>query len=419
MNDEEFKMSKEEIKDKSEERKDTAKKAESKTNDNTSKQSGKKGGSSNKLMVEIIACVVAVAAIVVAMIFVLKGKEKKYDLTHLETKEPTVFDAGNVECWYDVTKNSYYSDKKGKNQISPESVFLYVFDYNTTGVVKYDQDGIVYYVKGGTVDKTYTGFAKDENKDWYYFTKGVNDASLNDVIKGSVYGEDAWWCVKGGKVAFIDTVAENSNGWWNIVKGKVVFEDTIATDENGSWYCKGGKVDFGYTGEFAFEKKIYDIKGGKVMSVKDDPKYEGKVEYYVDKSESKDVVTSENEKTLIKGFKSFESATGVRPYLYIIESLPSDTLDDYLEELAGEVFGSNDGIIIVYVDFEDMFWIYTPEGSSIGLKDKTKITEAIRKNQDESDRAARFGNALKSVGKKLSVATEKSSEEATEATTEE
>ena len=402
-----------ENKDKNAKQKDAVKKTENKAKENTSKQTEKKGGSGNKLMVEIIACVVAVVAIVVAMIFVLKNKEKKHDLTHLEAKDATVFDAGNIECWYDVTKDKYYSDKKGKNEIDADSVFIYAFDKNISGFYRNESDGAGYYVKGGTVDKSFTGFAKDGN-DWYYFTKGVNDASYDDVIKGTVYGEEAWWCVKGGKVAFVDTVAENSNGWWNIVKGKVVFEDTIATDENGSWYCKGGKVDFGYTGEFEFEKKIYDIKGGKVMSVKDDPKYAGKVEYYVDKSESKDVVTSENENTLIKGFKYFESKTGIRPYLYIIETLPSDTLDDYLEQLSNDIFGADEGIIIVYVDFEDMFWVYTREGSSIGLKDKTKITEAIRKNQDEPDRAARFGNALKSAAKKLSVSQEESTEASTE-----
>ena len=47
-------------------------------------------------------------------------------------------------------------------------------------------------------------------------------------------------------------------------------------------------------------------------------------------------------------------------------------------------------------------------------KADTRDTEAIRKNQDEPDRAARFGNALKSAAKKLSVSQEESTEASTE-----
>ena len=386
-------MNKEDIKENSKtETKDTKVKSE--------KPSTKKDGSNNKIIIEIVSCLVAIVAIVLAMIFILKGKENKDNITLIEAKNATVFEAGNIKCWYNVAKDKYYSDKKGKNELSADDVFTYVIDKSTSGLVKYDGDGKYYYFKDGIVDKSYTGFAKDGN-DWIYFVKGVNDNTLSDVVKGTVYGEEAWWCVKEGKVAFIDTVAKNKDGWFNIEKGKVVFRTTIASNENGTFYCKGGRVDFSYSGEYSYEKKIYEIKGGKVVSVKDDPKYAGKVEYYVDKSDAKDVVNSDNEATLIEGFKYFEEKTGVRAYLYIIESLPSDSLDDYLEQLCSDIFGDKDGIIIVYVDFEDMFWVYTRENSSIGLRDKTKITEAIRNKQDESDKAVRFGDALKAAADEL------------------
>ena len=85
-----------------------------------------------------------------------------------------------------------------------------------------------------------------------------------------------------------------------------------------------------------------------------------------------------------------------------MEVLPSENIDAFLEDLSNDIFGNNYGIIIVYVKFEDMFWIYTREdGSSIGLKDKTLINESIRANWAESDIAARFGKALTEAANKL------------------
>ncbi|MBQ6229922.1 MAG: hypothetical protein IJJ74_02275 [Eubacterium sp.] len=356
---------------------------------------------SNKLIIEIVSCVIAIIAIIVAMIFVLKSKEKSNTMTHLEEKAATVFDSGNIECWYDVAKDKYYSDKKGRNEIAVDSVFTYVFDKNTEGLVKYDGDGKFYYVKEGVCDKGFSEFVKEDN-DWFYIKNGQLDEKLESVVKGTVYGEEAWWYVKDGKVSFIDTVAQNESGWWNIVKGKVEFKDAIGTNDTGSWYCKGGKVDFEFNGEIEFGKKIYEIQGGKVVNSKDDPKYAGKVEYYADKSADNNIITSKNETVLIDGFKYFEGKTGARPYLYVMEVLPSENIDAFLEDLSNDIFGNNDGIIIVYVKFEDMFWIYTREdGSSIGLKDKTLINESIRANWAESDIAARFGKALTEAANKL------------------
>lgn len=376
------------------------KKAKDETPKDSKKSSEKGGGTNGKLMVEIIACVVAIVAIVVAMIFVLKNKEKNNKITHLDEKKATISEAGNIDCWYDVAKDKYYSDKSGKNELAVEDVFTYLFDKSIEGIAQNSEDGKYYFVKDGLCDKSVNGFVKNGD-DWMYITNGQFDETLESVVKGTVYGEEAWWYVKDGKVSFIDTVAENSNGWFNIEKGKVVFRDTIASNENGEWYCKAGKVDFEFTGKIEYEKKIYEIKKGKVVSAQDDPKYAGKVEYYSDKSNGA-LVTADNENSLIEGCKYFEGKTGVRPYLYMMEVLPSETIDDYLEELSNDIFGSNDGMMIVYVKFEDMFWIYTrDEGSSIGLKDKTLINEAIRANWSETDIAVRFGKALTDAANKL------------------
>ena len=401
-------MSREEAKEKVEEevkkavKKETSKEADDKAD--------KKEGSNKKLILEILSCVICIAAIIVAMIFVLKSKEKNNSLTHMYEKAATLYDPGNIDCWYDVAKDKYYSDKDKKNEIDKSSVYTYMFDRDLSGIV---QSGVKhYYVGGGLVDKSFNGFAMDENNDWYYFQAGICDEFTEDVVKGTVYGEEAWWCVKGGKVAFIDTVAENVNGWWRIESGKVNFNfEGVADNENGSWYCRGGKVDYNFTGQYKYNKKIYDIEGGKVVGVADDPEFAGKIEYYSDNSNDKSIVTAENEAALIEGFQYFEGKTGVRPYLYIRESLPSDSMDVYLEELSNERFGTNDGIVIVYIKFEDMFWIYTRSESSIGLKDKTKINEAIRANWEESDKAVRFGSALKAAADQLVSADEGNTDE--------
>ena len=91
------------------------------------------------------------------------------------------------------------------------------------------------------------GFYQDpDTAEWYYCINGEQAEGLNDVIKGTVNGEKAWWHVVDGKVTYDDTVAKNSNGWWVIRDGKVDFSYTgFAENSNGWWYCEDGKVQFG------------------------------------------------------------------------------------------------------------------------------------------------------------------------------
>ena len=218
-----------------------------------------------QLIWEIVSCVIAVAAIIVAMILVIKSKEKEVQITHLYERAATIYDPGNIDCWYNVTTGRYYSDKKCKEEISEDEALTYFFDRKLSGVV---QSGVKhYYVTGGTADRSFNGFAKDENDDWYYFENGISYENADDVVKGTVDGEDGWWCIRGGKVAFVDTVAENVNGMWYIKNGKVLFEDAIAESETGSWYCKGGKVDYDYNGKYEYNGKTYKIENGKVVKV--------------------------------------------------------------------------------------------------------------------------------------------------------
>ena len=143
-----------------------------------------------------------------------------------------------------------------------------------------------YYVKNGSVDTSFTGFAKNDNG-WWYIERGKVTFKKNDVIKGTVNGQSGWWFVKGSKVTFTDTVAKNSNGWWRIKNGRVDFNytgiakneygwwrivngkvdfncNTVEKNENGWWKCKGGKVDFSFTGVAKNKYGWWYCRGGKV-----------------------------------------------------------------------------------------------------------------------------------------------------------
>lgn len=119
-------------------------------------------------------------------------------------------------------------------------------------------------IRDGKVDFNYTGFAENSNG-WWYCQDGKVQFDRNDVIYGTVNGEEAWWHVVGGKVTFDNTVAQNSNGWWYIENGKVNFNaNTVAQNSNGWWYVEGGKVDFSFTGLASNHNGLWYIENGKV-----------------------------------------------------------------------------------------------------------------------------------------------------------
>ena len=121
-----------------------------------------------------------------------------------------------------------------------------------------------YYIANGTVDTKYNGFASNENGTWYV-QNGVVDFSVNSVIQGTAFGENAWWHVVNSKVVKDTTVANNQNGWWRIVDGKVDFDcNSVEANANGWWYIRGGEVDFSYTGVANNANGWWRIENGQV-----------------------------------------------------------------------------------------------------------------------------------------------------------
>lgn len=120
---------------------------------------------------------------------------------------------------------------------------------------------------------------------WWHIKNGKVDFNSNTVAKN----KNGWWVIRGGKVDFGYTgIANNQNGWWRIVNGKVDFNcNSVEKNENGWWKLSGGKVDFGFTGiasnrngrwwivngkvdfnqnaPVIYQKKVYNVVGGKIQ----------------------------------------------------------------------------------------------------------------------------------------------------------
>ena len=140
-----------------------------------------------------------------------------------------------------------------------------------------------YYLKNGYVDWNYTGFAKNE-KGWWRVKDGRVDFSANSIYKqpsngvwykttnGFVtWGEtgvfknvNGWWRVENSRVNFqANGIYKNENGWWKTTGGKVHFNETgVFSNENGKWYVKNSKVDFSKNGKVTFEGKAYTVTNG-------------------------------------------------------------------------------------------------------------------------------------------------------------
>lgn len=120
-------------------------------------------------------------------------------------------------------------------------------------------------IRDGKVDFSYTGFAEN-SKGWWYCEEGKVQFGVDDVIKGTVNGENGWWYVVGGEVTFTETVAKNSKGWWHIQNGKVNFNsNTVAKNSKGWWVICDGKVDFDYEGFAENKNGWWYCEGGKVQ----------------------------------------------------------------------------------------------------------------------------------------------------------
>ena len=136
-------------------------------------------------------------------------------------------------------------------------------DTTETGTaVKKAADGNWYYYNNGSIDKTFTGYASNENGTWR-IVKGKVDFNANGIVGN----QKDWRYVVNGKV---DTskngVYKNQFGWWKVENGVVNFNFTgIASNQYGTWYLEGGKVNFLKYGKVKYNGKTYTVIAGKVL----------------------------------------------------------------------------------------------------------------------------------------------------------
>ena len=215
------------------------------------------------------------------------------DVYYVDGIRQTTTDVVQIESkWYNLVNGAVQK----KETVAKSSIgWLYIgkdgiadFDYTgfasnqngdwyvVNGMVKFDQNsvfkdengvigskGVWYYVVENKVQHDFTGLANYKNENgWWYIKNGKVDFSVKTVAKN----KNGWWLIRGGKVDFsANTVAKNENGWWRIENGKVNFNyNGIAKNENGWWYIRGGKVNFNYNGYVKADGIRYMVKNGKV-----------------------------------------------------------------------------------------------------------------------------------------------------------
>ena len=215
------------------------------------------------------------------------------DVYYVDGVRQTTTDVVQIESkWYNLVNGAVQK----KETVAKSSIgWLYIgkdgiadFDYTgfasnqngdwyvVNGMVKFDQNsvfkdengvigskGVWYYVVENKVQHDFTGLANYKNENgWWYIKNGKVDFSVKTVAKN----KNGWWLIRGGKVDFsANTVAKNENGWWLIRGGKVDFSaNTVAKNENGWWLIRGGKVDFSANTVAKNENGWWLIRGGKV-----------------------------------------------------------------------------------------------------------------------------------------------------------
>ena len=148
----------------------------------------------------------------------------------------------------------------GHEQIA-DNIFAVLPEGGTT--VKKASDGKWYYYNNGSIDKTFTGFASNENGTWR-IVKGKVDFTVNGIVGN----QKDWRYVVNGKVdESKNSVYKNAFGWWKVENGVVNFDFTgIAQNKYGTWYLEGGKVNFLKYGKVNYDNKTYTVVAGRVLT---------------------------------------------------------------------------------------------------------------------------------------------------------
>lgn len=205
----------------------------------------------------------------------------------------------------------------------------------------------------GKIDKSITGFYKNENG-WWYVKNGYVDFSANGIYKNKNNGvwykttngkvtfketgvfknDNGWWRVKDSRVDFnAQGIYKNKNGWWKTTNGKVTFQENgVFKNENGWWKVEKSKVNFNFNGIASNEKGTWYLKDGKV-------RFEENGAYY-DKETGKNYIITNGRATETSKVDPEEPIVPDKPVTPVTPVIPDDqkpSAGEDNKELAVEV----------------------------------------------------------------------------------
>ena len=105
-----------------------------------------------------------------------------------------------------------------------------------------------FYVKNGTIDWSYSGFAKHTDGNWYYVKNSVINFGANGL---RLHSDGNRYYTKSGVIRFgFKGLAKGDDGYWRNVKNGCAIKDFNGLVKNGSqwFYVKNGTIDWSYSG---------------------------------------------------------------------------------------------------------------------------------------------------------------------------
>ena len=115
------------------------------------------------------------------------------------------------------------------------------------------------------------------------------------------------------------------------------------------------------------------------------------------------------ERALVKGMRSFEKQTGVRPYLTLLRDVDPEELTAFAEDQYEALFSSGDHLLVVYDEWgEGAYYLSarTGAGSALTASDVSFLLSCIEKAYADPDNrtyAEAFGSGFARAAEELSI----------------
>jgi len=200
-----------------------------------------------------------------------KGQEVTFSHMNFEGRHIDKSDGLNEKFWVSFYNGNvlkiYYTSQvaiEGWNQADDGNWYYY-----TDGKVDTSVNGLAYnqttdewwYAVNGKADFSYTGLTLF-NDVWFYVENGI----LNWNYTGLVQYYDAWFYVEGGSLNWNYTGLVQYNGIWFYVQGgQLNWGYTGLVQHYDAWfYVEGGQLNWNYTGLTLYNDIWFYVQGGQL-----------------------------------------------------------------------------------------------------------------------------------------------------------